>query len=98
MRGTLRCKTVSEGEGCGGGLVNSPAQARDVSSPPQSERGVVAEGEVCIVALYFLVALGSIALTRNAGGSSLLWPANAIAAAFLVRSPSVRWVRISIGL
>ena len=80
--------------------MSSPAAAGTVSRPPQSERrrGLVTEGEVFIVALYFLVALASIALTRNVGGPSLLWPANAITAALLVRSPSVRWGRISVGI
>jgi diguanylate cyclase len=80
--------------------MSSPASAGTVSRPPQSERrrGLVTEGEVFIVALYFLVALASIALTRNVGGPSLLWPANAITAALLVRSPSVRWGRISVGI
>jgi PAS domain S-box-containing protein len=83
-----------------GGKVSSPAQAGSVSRPPQSERrrGLITESEIFIVALYFLVALGSVALTRNAGGPSLLWPANAITAALLVRSPSVRWGRIFVGI
>ena len=80
--------------------MSSPAAAGTVSRPPQSERRrrLVTEGEVFIVALYFLVALASIVLTRNVGGPSLLWPANAITAALLVRSPSVRWGRISVGI
>ena len=80
--------------------MSSPAAAGTVSRPPQIERRrrLVTEGEVLIVALYFLVALASVALTRNVGGPSLLWPANAITAALLVRSPSVRWGRISVGI
>ena len=80
--------------------MSSPAAAGTVSRPPQSERRrrLVTEGEVFIVALYFLVALASIALTRNVGGPSLLWPANAITAALLVRIPSVRWGRVFVGL
>ncbi len=80
--------------------MSSPAAAGIVPRPPQSERrrGLITEGEVFIVALYFLVALASIALTRNVGGPSLLWPANAITAALLVRSPSVRWGRIFVGI
>jgi diguanylate cyclase len=80
--------------------MSSPAPAGSVLKPPQSERrrGLITEGEVFVIALYFLVALASIALTRNASGASLLWPANAITAALLVRSPSVRWGRISVGL
>jgi diguanylate cyclase (GGDEF)-like protein/PAS domain S-box-containing protein len=80
--------------------MSSPASAGTVSRPPQSERrrGLVTEGEVFIVALYFLVALASIALTRNASGSSLLWPANAMAAALLVRMPALRWGRVFVGL
>src|ERR1700722_9006806 len=80
--------------------MSSPAAAGTVPRPPQSERrrGLITEGEVFIVARYFLVALGSIALTRNVGGPSLLWPANAITAALLVRSPSVRWGRVFVGI
>jgi len=80
--------------------MSSPASAGTVSRPPQSERhrGLITAGEVFVVALYFLVALASIALTRNSSGSSLLWPANAITAALLVRSPSIRWGRIFVGL
>jgi integral membrane sensor domain MASE1 len=66
----------------------------------RGERGkrLVTKGEVFLIALYFLVALTSIALTRNSVGSSLLWPANAITAAFLVRLPAVRWGRIFLGV
>ena len=59
---------------------------------------LVTRGEVFVTALYFLVALSSIALTRNSVGSSLLWPANAITAAFLVRLPAIRWGRIFLGV
>jgi diguanylate cyclase (GGDEF)-like protein/PAS domain S-box-containing protein len=58
----------------------------------------VAEGELLLVVIFFLTALTSIAVTRNIGGSSLLWPANAIAAAVLVRWPGLRWGRIFLGL
>src|ERR1700722_17053029 len=80
--------------------MSSPAPAGTVLKPPQGERrrGLITEGEVFVIALYFLVALASIALTRNGSGSSLLWPANAITAALLVRSPSVRWGRVFLGL
>jgi diguanylate cyclase len=81
--------------------MSSSAPADTVSRPPpqrERRRGLVTEGEVLIVAIYFLVALASIALTRNATGASLLWPANAITAALLVRTPSVRWGRIFVGL
>ena len=54
--------------------------------------------EFGIVGLYFLVSLASIALTRNAAGASLLWPANAIAAALLVRVPAVRLGRVFVGV
>jgi diguanylate cyclase len=80
--------------------MSSPVLAGPVSRPPESERrrGLVTEGEVFIVALYFVASLASIALTRNASGSSLLWPANAVAAALLVRMPSARWGRVFVGL
>lgn len=50
--------------------------------------------EFGVIGLYFLVSLASIALTRNAGGASLLWPANAITAALLLRVPAARWGRV----
>ncbi|HEY0342753.1 MAG TPA: MASE1 domain-containing protein, partial [Steroidobacteraceae bacterium] len=55
-------------------------------------------GEVFVIAVYFAVAMTSILLTRNSAGSSLLWPANAITAAFLVRLPAVRWGRVFVGV
>jgi diguanylate cyclase len=58
----------------------------------------IAEGELLVIAIFFLTALTSIAVTRNASGSSLLWPANAIAAALLVRWPTLRWGRVFVGL
>src|ERR1700727_2046068 len=81
-------------------MSSPPAPPGSVLKAPQSERrrGLVTESEILVIALYFLVALASIALTRNASGSSLLWPANAVTAALLVRSPSVRWGRIFVGL
>ena len=54
--------------------------------------------EFGVVGLYFLVSLAAIALTRNASGASLLWPANAIAAALLVRVPAVRLGRVFVGV
>jgi diguanylate cyclase len=54
--------------------------------------------EILIVVVFFLTALTSMAVTRNAHGSSLLWPANAVAAALLVRQPTLRWGRVFVGL
>ena len=59
---------------------------------------LLSEGELLLIAVFFLTALTSIAVTRNVGGSSLLWPANAIAAAVLVRWPTLRWGRVLAGL
>jgi diguanylate cyclase len=64
----------------------------------ESGKRLVTKGEVFVIALYFLVALTSIALTRNSVGSSLLWPANAITAALLVRLPAIRWGRVFLGV
>jgi diguanylate cyclase len=45
------------------------------------------------VGLFFLAAaLGAIVMTHVNGGISLIWPANAIAAALLIRSAKVRWL------
>jgi diguanylate cyclase (GGDEF)-like protein/PAS domain S-box-containing protein len=55
-------------------------------------------GEIGVAVLCFLVSLLSIALTRNASGASLLWPANAMAAAFLLRNPSLRLDRVFIAV
>jgi diguanylate cyclase len=67
-------------------------------SSRERRRGLATESELLVVATYFLAALCSIALTRNASGASLLWPANAITAALLVRTPSVRWGRVLVSL
>lgn len=64
----------------------------------ESGKRLVTKGEVFVIALYFLVALTSIALTRNSVGSSLLWPANAITAALLVRLPAIRWGPVFLGV
>lgn len=58
---------------------------------------LMTEGEVLIIAVFFLACLSSVAVTRNASGSSLLWPANAIAAAALVRFPAIRRRRTFLG-
>lgn len=50
--------------------------------------------ELGIIGLFFLVSLASIELTRNAAGVSLLWPANAMTAALLLRVPATRWGRV----
>jgi diguanylate cyclase (GGDEF)-like protein/PAS domain S-box-containing protein len=64
----------------------------------ERDKRLVTRGEVCVIAVYFLVALTSIVLTRNSAGSSLLWPANAITGALLVRLPVIRWTRIFPGV
>ena len=64
----------------------------------ETRQPFMTRGEIGIVVLYFLVSLTSIALTRNASGASLLWPANAMAAALLLRNPSLRWGRVFVGV
>jgi diguanylate cyclase (GGDEF)-like protein/PAS domain S-box-containing protein len=82
--------------------VTTPVEAEAVHPPASAIGGrgprLIAQAELLVVAIFFLTALTSIAVTRNAGGSSLLWPANAIAAALLVRWPTLRWGRVSFGL
>jgi diguanylate cyclase len=80
--------------------MNSPSRTTRISKPPEGERrrGLITQSEILIVGVYFLVALSSIVLTRNPIGASLLWPANAITAALVVRNPSVRLGRIFVGL
>lgn len=55
-------------------------------------------GEFGVGVLYFLVSWLSIALTRNVSGASLLWPANAMVAALLLRNPSMRWGRMLVAV
>jgi diguanylate cyclase (GGDEF)-like protein/PAS domain S-box-containing protein len=52
--------------------------------------------ELAIAAIFFVVALGSMLMTRVNGGISLIWPANAVAAALLIRSPKVRWLSAAV--
>ena len=42
--------------------------------------------------MFYLFALAAIVVTRSAGGAAVIWPANAIAAALLIRMPRVRWI------
>ena len=46
--------------------------------------------ELAVVAAFLGAALLAIAATRVAGGVALIWPANAIAAALLIRNPGLR--------
>ena len=48
--------------------------------------------EVAIGVAFLLSALAAIAATRSTGGAAMIWPANAVAAALLIRMPRVRWV------
>ena len=54
--------------------------------------------EAAVATIVFLAALAAIAVTRSAGGAAIIWPANAIAAALLIRMPRVRWIAIAVGL
>jgi diguanylate cyclase (GGDEF)-like protein/PAS domain S-box-containing protein len=48
-------------------------------------------GELTIAVAFFLAAFAAVSVARVAGAASLVWPANALAAALLVRMPQVRW-------
>ncbi|MDP9089816.1 MAG: MASE1 domain-containing protein [Pseudomonadota bacterium] len=48
--------------------------------------------EIVIGTVFFVAALGAILMTRVNGGIALIWPANAIAAALLIRLPRIRWL------
>ena len=54
--------------------------------------------EFTVGAIFFVVALGAMLMTRVNGGISLIWPANAIAAALLIRLPQVRWLTAGVVL
>jgi diguanylate cyclase (GGDEF)-like protein/PAS domain S-box-containing protein len=47
--------------------------------------------ELLLGVAYLLTACASLALTRVTEGVALFWPANALAAAVLIRLPQVRW-------
>jgi diguanylate cyclase (GGDEF)-like protein/PAS domain S-box-containing protein len=48
--------------------------------------------EIGIAACYGLTAAIALILTRFEGGIALMWPANALVAGMLIRSPRVRWL------
>jgi diguanylate cyclase (GGDEF)-like protein/PAS domain S-box-containing protein len=48
--------------------------------------------ELAVASIFFLVAVAAIVVTRTSGEAALIWPANAIASALLVRLASVRWM------
>jgi integral membrane sensor domain MASE1 len=54
--------------------------------------------ELAVGAMFFLSACASMLFTRVAGGISLFWPANAIAAALLIRLPRVSWAAAGLSL
>jgi diguanylate cyclase (GGDEF)-like protein/PAS domain S-box-containing protein len=47
--------------------------------------------EAAVAAAFFLIALAAIGIARAPGEAPLVWPANAMAAALLVRLPALRW-------
>jgi hypothetical protein len=49
-------------------------------------------GEAAVGSSYFLAALSAVVLTRADGGVAFIWPANAIAAACLIRFRNLRCV------
>jgi diguanylate cyclase len=48
--------------------------------------------ELAVACVFFLAALAALTVTRAPGGAALIWPADSIAAALLVRLPRVRWL------
>jgi diguanylate cyclase (GGDEF)-like protein/PAS domain S-box-containing protein len=55
-------------------------------------------GELAVAAAFFLAAFAAVSLARASGAASLVWPANALAAALLVRMPQIRWVPALLGI
>jgi diguanylate cyclase (GGDEF)-like protein/PAS domain S-box-containing protein len=51
--------------------------------------------ELLLGCAYLLSAAASVTLTRVTADVALVWPANALAAAVLIRLPEVRWFRIA---
>jgi diguanylate cyclase (GGDEF)-like protein/PAS domain S-box-containing protein len=49
-------------------------------------------GELAVAAAFFLAAFAAVSLARATGYSGFVWPANALAAALLVRMPRVNWL------
>ncbi|RYG82481.1 hypothetical protein EON77_07240 [bacterium] len=54
--------------------------------------------ELMVGLVFFACACAAIALTRVHDGVAVVWPANGIAAAMLIRLRDVRWVRAGIAL
>jgi len=55
-------------------------------------------GEFAVAAAFFLAAFAALAISRITPTFDLVWPANALAAALLVRLPQVRWVPALLGI
>lgn len=47
---------------------------------------------------YLLASAVAITLTRAQGGIALIWPANGIVAALLIRATNVRWLKVAVSL
>jgi diguanylate cyclase len=62
------------------------------SEPGHSSR--VPAIEIAVGVIFFIVALGAVIMTRVNGGIALIWPANAVVAALLIRLPRVRWLTV----
>lgn len=61
-------------------------------SQPHNIGATVPRAEAAIGAVFLVIALGSILVSRIPGAAPLVWPANAVATALLVRLPGVRWL------
>jgi integral membrane sensor domain MASE1 len=55
-------------------------------------------GELAVAAAFFLAAFAAVSLARATGYAAFVWPANALAAALLVRMPQVRWLPALLGI
>ncbi|HVW71153.1 MAG TPA: MASE1 domain-containing protein, partial [Steroidobacteraceae bacterium] len=79
--------------------VSLPAAGAATTAASEGHQLLIEEGEVLVTAVFFVIALASVCATgSSAVGTSLFWPANAIAAALLVRLRSIHWVRSSVSL
>src|SRR5689334_20818112 len=54
--------------------------------------------EIALAAVFLAFALAAVSSTRAAEGLALIWPANGIAAAVLIRLRDVRWWRAAVAL
>jgi diguanylate cyclase (GGDEF)-like protein/PAS domain S-box-containing protein len=66
-----------------------------VNVPPSPNTPRFPDLSILIGLGYFLAAAVAITLTRGQGSIAIIWPANGIVAALLIRAPKVHWWRTS---